>query len=131
MREGRALVALALVALLGACVRLLPGESVSAPSVRPSPVPSGAPVATALTAGLTAGPPVEVLGMASGDARLAMLSFVESCPGVLNRTDASGLTRQADWQLPCEAAKRWTSEASLFFATYFETVRVEIGRAHV
>lgn len=67
--------------------------------------------------------------MASGDARLAMLSFVESCPGVLNRTDASGLTRQADWQLPCEAAKRWTSEASLFFATYFETVRVGEGTA--
>jgi len=129
VRGGRALVALTLVALLGACVRLLPGESVSAPSVRPTPAPSGAPVANALTAGLTAGPPVERLGMASGDARLAMLSFVESCPGVLNRTDASGLTRQADWQLPCEAAKRWTGEASHFFATYFETVRVGEGTA--
>ncbi len=67
--------------------------------------------------------------MASGDALLAKLSFVESCPRLLARDDASGLTRQADWRLPCEAAGRWTGDASRFFATYFETVRVGEGKA--
>jgi membrane-bound lytic murein transglycosylase A len=67
--------------------------------------------------------------MANGDARLALVSFNESCPRLLSRTDASGLTRQSDWQLPCEAAGRWTGDATHFFATYFETVRVGEGTA--
>ncbi|MCB2062830.1 MAG: MltA domain-containing protein, partial [Novosphingobium sp.] len=117
--------ALALVALLGACVRLVPGQTTSIPPVRPSsPEPD-----TALAAGLHPGPAVERLGMANGDARLAMLSFVESCPRLLARDDASGLTRQADWRLPCEAAGRWSGDATNFFATYFETVRVGEGEA--
>ena len=117
--------ALALVALLGACVRLVPGQTTSIPPVKPSsPEPD-----TALAAGLHPGPAVERLGMANGDARLAMLSFVESCPRLLARDDASGLTRQADWRLPCEAAGRWSGDATNFFATYFETVRVGEGEA--
>jgi membrane-bound lytic murein transglycosylase A len=120
---GRKVAALALIALLGACVRVLPGET--APSTKPI---TKAPD-TALSAGLHAGPPVEKLGMASGDARLALVSFVESCPRLVTRSDASGLTRQADWQLPCDAAKRWAGDPGTFFATYFETVRVGEGEA--
>jgi membrane-bound lytic murein transglycosylase A len=118
---------LALSALVAACVRVIPGDTVSAPPVAP-PRPT-APVANALSAGLAPGPAVERLGMDSGDARLALLSFVESCPRLLARADASGLTRQADWQLPCEAAGRWKGEPASFFATYFETVRVGSGEA--
>lgn len=123
MRGGR--LALALVALLGACVRLIPGEAPGTSSVRPLP----ASPATAIEAGLAAGPPVERLGITSGGARLALLSFIESCPRLLAGTDASGLTRQNDWQTPCEAARRWSGDAGQFFATHFETVRVGEGAA--
>jgi len=124
VRGGR-LAALALVALLGACVRLIPGETPTTPSVRPPPA---APT-TAIEAGLAAGPPVERLGMTSGGARLALLSFIESCPRLLARTDASGLTRQSDWQSSCDAARRWTGDLGQFFAAHFETVRVGEGAA--
>jgi membrane-bound lytic murein transglycosylase A len=125
--RGARLSALALAVLLGACVRLLPGQTQTTPTVRPE---KPAPVAaTALTAGLKPGPPMERLGMASGDARLALVSFNESCPRLLGRSDASGLTRQSDWRLPCEAAGRWTGDAGHFFTTYFETVQVGEGAA--
>jgi membrane-bound lytic murein transglycosylase A len=124
VRGGR-LAALALVALLGACVRLIPGETPTTASVRPPP----AAPATAIEAGLAPGPPVERLGMTSGGARLALLSFIESCPRLLARTDASGLTHQSDWQSPCDAARQWTGDPGQFFATHFETVRVGEGAA--
>jgi membrane-bound lytic murein transglycosylase A len=123
--RGARIAALALVALLTSCVRVIPGETVSTPTTPPT---TTAP-ATALSAGLNPGPAVEKLGMASGNARLALLSFIESCPRLLARNDASGLTRQTDWRLPCEAAGRWKGEPVNFFATYFETVRVGPGDA--
>ncbi|MCB2049716.1 MAG: MltA domain-containing protein, partial [Novosphingobium sp.] len=119
---GRKLAALALISLLGACVRVIPGQTGSTP---PSPVTPD----NALAAGVHPGPSVERLGMADGDARLALLSFVESCPRLLSRDDASGLTRQADWRAPCDAAARWTVDPVRFFANYFETVRVGEGEA--
>ena len=119
------LAALALIVLLGACARIIPGETRSTPSTRPV---SQSP-ASAIAAGLHAGPAVEKLGMTSGGARIALLSFVESCPRLLARNDASGLTRPADWQLACEAARRWNGDAHGFFATYFETVKVGPGEA--
>jgi membrane-bound lytic murein transglycosylase A len=58
------------------------------------------------------------------------VSFRESCPRVTSRTDASGLTRPDDWQQVCTAAGNWgQGSALLFFASYFETVRVGDGEA--
>jgi len=58
-------------------------------------------------------------------------SFVESCPRLLARTDATGLTTSADWQPACTAALTWPAgRAAGFFATWFETVQVNDGAAH-
>src|SRR5690606_5380703 len=59
-------------------------------------------------------------------------SFVESCPRLLRRTDASGLTRQEDWSAACAAGSGWPqADAPRFFAQHFETVRVSDGAAFV
>ncbi len=119
MRHHR-LAALAFIVLLGACARIIPAP--------PGPLP--ATPQTALSAGVSAGPPIARLGLADGDARLAMASFRESCPKLLIRSDASGLTRSADWEAPCRAAGQWNGgDARAFFSTHFETARVGNGEA--
>jgi membrane-bound lytic murein transglycosylase A len=64
------------------------------------------------------------------DARGALASFIESCPRVLAREDASGLTRPDDWRPPCEAARGWPqSRARAFFSEQFVPVQVGDGKA--
>jgi membrane-bound lytic murein transglycosylase A len=83
-------------------------------------------------AGLRAGPAVRDLRLELGDARGALASFRESCPKLLVRTDASGLTRNADWQPACTAAAGWPeAEAQRFFETHFEAAVVGEGTSHV
>ena len=118
------LTSLLLAVLLGGCARLIPDHAAT-PGTRPPPIP----IENALAAGIAPGPAIASLGFSSGDARLALLSFQESCPRLLARDDASGLTRKADWQIPCTAAKRWQGDAQSFFADYFESVRVGDGTA--
>jgi len=119
-----ALALLALLFVLAGCVRLVPGGATS-PGVPPAPITGE----TALLSGVSAGPPVERLGLASGDARLALASFQESCPRLLRRGDSSGLTRNADWLPACDAAKGWSGDARRFFTAHFETARVSNGTA--
>jgi membrane-bound lytic murein transglycosylase A len=136
---GRRVAALMLAILLGGCAGLIP--QVGPPIARPQPRPPAAPTqppapvatgATALFAGLAAGPEVASLSLTQADAKGALASFRESCPRVLARSDTSGLTRNADWKGPCEAAARWPiGEAPRFFDTWFETVRVSDGKALV
>ncbi|MFT4027376.1 MAG: murein transglycosylase A [Novosphingobium sp.] len=99
---------------------------------RPIAVPPTMPAALAL--GVTAGPPVASLDLAGGDggekADLALISFRESCPKLLGRSDATGLTRPEDWAHVCELAGRWPDpDAARFFALWFETAVVGDGRA--
>ena len=62
----------------------------------------------------------------------ALASFRESCPRLIQRQDASGLTRPADWQAACAAAASWpVADAPRFFEAWFEAVRVGDGRAFV
>lgn len=119
------LTALLLAALLSGCGSLIP-QTGGPVVIRPQ-----LPVQTenALAAGVRAGPNIGSLGMASGDARLALLSFQESCPRLISRNDGSGLTRNADWQPACTAAGRWQGDAREFFTHHFETVRVGEGTA--
>src|SRR5690606_4062515 len=109
------------LALLASCV---------APSGEPpAPTPTPAP-ANALAAGLHAGPEIRDLRLAAPDAEAALASFRESCPKLLIRTDASGLTRTEDWQPACAAAATWPrGEAQRFFESQFETVIVGDGSA--
>ncbi len=111
-------IALATVALAGC--RLVPE-----PVTPPPPV-----AANARASGLIPGPPVTALGIGAADASGALASFRESCPRLLSREDASGLTSGSQWEAACTAAKGWgQGDATGFFAQYFETARVGDGTA--
>lgn len=123
----RRLVSLAAMALLAACGPLIP--RVETPPPPPLPTPGPTP-ASALLAGVKRGASMGALKLTREDAGAALASFVESCPRLIKREDASGLTRGSDWELSCLAATTWKySDARSFFATYFETAQVGDGRA--
>ena len=135
---GQRLLALVLLAALAACGRIIPPGPVSGlppaapPSSPAAPPPAAGPSDTAVAAGLFAGPPVGQIGLAGSDAGAALASFVESCPKLVRRTDQSGLTRREDWQESCAAASLWPkADATNFFRTYLEAVRVGPGEAYV
>ena len=123
----RAALALGFVALLAACGRIIPAGSLPPPAVT-APV---APVAAnAALAGVASGPAFGALSIGDADARSALASFSESCPKLLAREDASGLTRPEEWREACEAARDWPAgDPRAFFAKHFAVVQVGDGRA--
>jgi len=145
--------ALGMVLALSACsVRMIPEgrPSAGAPAPRPSthgrpaqprpatPRPAqqpSAPVvpgANALGSGLVPGPALTGLIGQNDRTVSALVAFRQSCPGLLRRADNSGLTQNADWQVPCAAASTWPLEtAADFFTRYFEAVQVGEGKAFV
>jgi membrane-bound lytic murein transglycosylase A len=138
----RAAVALGVVLALAACGRVIPQGSlpppvVTAPRASPvTPAPSIPPAAAvpvpanALLAGVALGPAFAALPVSDGDAAGALAGFIESCPKLLARADASGLTRSEDWRAPCEVARGWPrARARAFFAEQFAVVQVGEGRA--
>jgi membrane-bound lytic murein transglycosylase A len=62
------------------------------------------------------------------DAVNARIAFAKSCPVILRRGDASGLTQAGDWAQACAAATG-TGDARAFFSTHFETALVGRGSA--
>lgn len=119
--------------LLGACVRMVPAAPPVGVPVPPAPIATPAPApapSSASLLGLSAGPPVAGLGMGLADAASALASFRESCPKLLARTDASGMTRREDWRPACAEAASWLAgDARGFFLRHFEAVRVGEGTA--
>lgn len=106
-------------------VRIVPATPLPA-----TPVVAMAGAATAAQAGIIAGPPVASLPMTEEQAEAARAAFALSCPGLMRRTDASGLTQGADWQAACQAAASvLRGQARDFFARYFEAVQVGDGRS--
>jgi membrane-bound lytic murein transglycosylase A len=98
---------------------------------RQVPPPASPPVAMpddAVHAGVTAGPRVE--GLDEAVAQRARAAFLASCPVLLRREDASGLTRPEDWQPACAAAAA-PGPAAKFFQDRFEAVRIGEGKAFV
>lgn len=94
----------------------------------PTPAPSPSPDAnSARAAGVVAGPLVSSLPFDREQARAALQAFRTSCPGLLRRTDASGLTRAQDWQGACDAAAGADGDPVGFFTRWFETVQVGGG----
>ncbi|MDQ3143729.1 MAG: murein transglycosylase A [Pseudomonadota bacterium] len=126
--------ALALTAslLLAGCVSRAPPTP--PPVIVPLPTPAPAPVvvvppppATALLAGVALAAPAAIDPL---QAERALAAFRISCPVLLRRTDASGLTRGADWQPLCaEAATVAPGAATTFFRDRFEWVTVGEGTA--
>ena len=113
-----------------------PGRLVPAPVARivpavplaPMPATPVAGATTAAAAGLMPGMPVASLPITEAQAAAARTSFRLSCPGLLRRTDASGLTRGEDWRPACEAARAGGSGLA-FFQRHFEAVQVGDGKA--
>jgi len=137
-RLGRRWLALLLAPLaLAGCTIIPPGLPPGTPpapsaSSTPVPVPTPSPPATALLTGIAPGPAPASLPLSANRAPAALRSFIESCRALLSRSDASGLTRPADWQPACAAAPTWpATDVAGFFARYFETVRVGDGKAYV
>jgi membrane-bound lytic murein transglycosylase A len=94
----------------------------------PAPVPEKPPTAALL--GVSAGPAFPAIGAA--EAGRALEAFKISCPALLKRTDASGLTRPGDWQPACAAAALIPpGSAPAFFAEHFEVAQVGDGAAFV
>jgi membrane-bound lytic murein transglycosylase A len=109
------------LALLAACGRIIPQGEIPPPPVPPS---------NARLTGVHPGPSLGSLQLRQDDAGAALASFVESCPRLLQREDASGLTRQADWQSACSAAvSRRSGDAAGFFGEHFETAVIGDGKA--
>jgi membrane-bound lytic murein transglycosylase A len=84
---------------------------------------------TAATLGVVRGPEIGSLNVDARKAKLAMDSFRTSCPGLVRRTDNSGLTQGSDWVAACDAMKTWTGDAVSFFAAYMDAVQVGDGKA--
>ncbi len=125
----RVLASVALLVALAACGRLIPEARVP---LTPIPVPAILPPANSLLAGVVAGPAIASLAIGTDDASGALASFRESCPRLLSRDDASGLTNGADWQLACSGASSWpNSDAPRFFERFFESAQIGDGNAFV
>ncbi|MEG3180638.1 murein transglycosylase A [Sphingomonas sp. LT1P40] len=104
-------------------VAATPLAPVSAPAA-----PAGA--ATAAVSGLRAGPAIQSLPITMAGAARALSAFKVSCPSLVKRTDASGLTRSEDWRAACDAARvAQEREAVQFFTRHFEAVQVADGKA--
>ncbi|HSJ78536.1 MAG TPA: murein transglycosylase A [Erythrobacter sp.] len=132
MRSVKALATVPMLLLVAACGGVIPQGSVPPPaSTGPAVIaPAASAAANAALAGIAAGPAFAALSVNDADARGALASFIESCPKLLARDDASGLTRREDWRGPCDAARGWQAgRAREFFAQQFTPVQVGDGRA--
>jgi membrane-bound lytic murein transglycosylase A len=137
--------ALAVSSLSACATGLIPGGGKPATSQPPSdqaakPTPAKpdaalpAPVATgdgatAASLGVVRGPAIGSMKVDNRKTQEAMAAFRTSCPGLLRRTDQSGLTTGSDWQAACDAVKTWSGDAISFFAAHFDAVQVGDGKA--
>ena len=116
--------ALAGLLFLAGCATTTPKPV--APVAPPAPVPA-APAPDARSLAVRAAPLAQQSGWAQADATAALAAFRKTCPALLKRTDASGLTQADDWVAACAAAKSAT-DARRFFETALVPVRLGDGR---
>ncbi|MDE0877679.1 MAG: murein transglycosylase A [Sphingomonas bacterium] len=110
--------------------RIFDGRIVGATPILAAPVTASGDAVTALAAGLVAGPSIASLPITETEAEAARAAFLYSCPSLVRRADASGLTTGTDWQPACDAARSASrGQARQFFADQFETVQVGDGKA--
>lgn len=97
------------------------------PSPLPAPLPPSPAGANALLTGVTL-QPAKVIG--AEEAARALAAFRTSCPVLMRREDASGLTQAGEWSALCaEAASLDPAYAPGFFFHRFAWVRIGDGRA--
>ena len=135
MRAIARALALASFALLAACAtKPPPPPEVPAPTQAPTPPAPPAPVPPPVPVGRNAvetGIKVETPRVLKADeAERTLAAFRTSCPVLMRRTDASGLTQPGDWLAPCsQAATLDPVFAPGFFYYGFDWVKVGDGRA--
>jgi membrane-bound lytic murein transglycosylase A len=135
-------VALAFLLVAAGCGRVVPRPEPVPPAEPPQPVseatppvqpppqpPSPPPPVTAIQAGVSAGPMLALADTVV--AERAWQAFRTSCPALVARQDASGLTRGADWRPLCEESASLSTPAAMlaFFHDRFELVQVGDGAA--
>lgn len=123
-------VALTATLLLAGCAGRTPPPvpPVATPTPAPIPTPAPAPIVdNARLAGVSLASPAPVDPV---QAARALEAFRASCPVLVKRNDASGLTTTADWQPLCtEAASLAPAAAASFFRDRFDWVVVGKGEA--
>ncbi|WP_293883646.1 MltA domain-containing protein [Sphingomonas sp.] len=98
------------------------------PSVTPGVTGVAGAEPTAYSSGIVAGPSIASLKIDQVAGKRALTAFRLSCPALLRRSDASGLTANSDWTGVCAMANSWNSaDAVGFFVAQFETVQVGTG----
>nr|WP_317892095.1 murein transglycosylase A [uncultured Sphingomonas sp.] len=103
-------------------------QPVAATPMAPAAVAPVAGAVTAAASGVLAGP--ASLPITAESAERALAAFRISCPSLVRRTDASGLTQPGDWVAACNAAATVPAGGAMqFFATQFEPAQVGEGRA--
>lgn len=116
---------------LAGCATRTPAPPIPSPAPTPVPVPAPVPVppppANALAAGVRLVAPQSVDPI---QAKRALSAFQISCPALLKRTDASGLTAGPEWLAPCAAAVTVDpADAPAFFRDRFDWAVVGEGEA--
>ena len=123
-------VALTATLLLAGCAGRTPPPAPPVATPMPAPIPTPAPapiVDNARLAGVSLASPAPVDPV---QAARALEAFRASCPVLVKRNDASGLTTAADWQPLCiEAASLAPAAAASFFRDRFDWVVVGKGEA--
>lgn len=119
MIRSRHIAALVGLALLAACIKLVPGPGITTPVA-----------ATAAELGVVRALAPARLALGQADAAAALEAFAGSCRFATTRADVSGLTQPGDWSEPCAAAPGWPrGDAPGFFAAHFDSVQVGEGAA--
>ncbi len=113
--------------ILAGCATRPSTPGASPPSVAPkASVAKAAPLtAAALITAATA--LVDRPGFADADLGPALAAFRASCPALVKRADASGLTQPGDWSAICAAAIT-AADPHRFFASALTAVRLGDGR---
>lgn len=137
-RPGSRLVFATAFLLLAGCVPRVVTPPVQPPPAqpqkpeppKPQPQPPKPVADNAVLAGVKPGPAIASLGMTPASAAAALGAFKISCPSLVKRTDASGLTQGTDWSVACGAAATWpTTDAVNFFANHFEAAKIGQNQA--
>ena len=98
--------------------------------IAPVPATAAKGAVNAKAAGIARGPSVVDLPIGEAAAESAVAAFIQSCPGLVRRTDSSGLTQSGDWRDACAAATSVRAGGFRnFLAHRFEAVQIGDGKA--
>jgi len=129
----RRFVCLLFAAALAACAGRTPTPPLPVTPTRPTPpqqptvfLPAPPPKPTAAALPFAIGTFDALPGWPGRSPDRARAAFLMSCPALVRRADASGLTQPGDWGAPCASAAQ-PGDARAFFEAAFVPVVVDTG----